>query len=38
MAFENYWLFMVYLPNKFGLEFWVLVEVENKYVVSILPY
>jgi len=26
------------MPNKFRLKFWVLVEVDNKSIVDILPY
>ena len=33
--------FIVYMPNKqdkFGIKFWLLVEVESKYVVNLRPY
>ena len=41
MPMKNHCSFIVYMPNKsdkFGKKFWLLVEVESKYVVNLLPY
>ena len=40
-AMKNKCLFIVYMPNKakkFGMKFWMLTEVDSKYVYNILPY
>ena len=41
MPMKNHCPFIVYMPNKpdkFGIKFWLLVEVESKYVVNLRPY
>ena len=41
MPMKNRCPFIVYMPNKpdkFGIKFWLLVEVESKYVVNLQPY
>ena len=41
MPMKNRCPFIVYMPNKpdkFGIKFWLLVEVESKYVVNLRPY
>ena len=41
MPMKNRCSFIVYMPNKpekFGIKFWLLVEVESKYVVNLQPY
>ena len=41
MPMKNRCLFIVYMSNKldkFGIKFWVLVEVEKKYVVNLRLY
>ena len=30
--------FIVFMPDKFGMKFWVLAEVKSKYVCNLLPY
>ena len=41
LPMKNRCPFIVFMPNKpdkFGLKFWVLAEVENKYIVNVIPY
>ena len=41
MSMKNCCPFIVYMPNKpdkFWIKFWLLVEVESKYVVNLQPY
>ena len=41
MPMKNHCPFIVYMPNKpdkFGIKFWLLVEVESKYMVKLRPY
>ena len=41
MSMKDCCPFIVYMPNKpvkFGIKFWLLVEIESKYVVNLRPY
>ena len=41
LPMKNRCPFIVFMPNKpdkFGIKFWVLAEVENKYIVNVIPY
>ena len=41
MPMKNCCPFIAYIPNKpekFGIKFWLLIEVESKYVVNLQPY
>ena len=41
LPMKNRCLFIVYMPNKpekFGIKFWMLVEVESQFVLNIRPY
>lgn len=41
LPMKNRCPFIVYIPNKpdkFGIKFWILAEVNSKYVVNIIPY
>ena len=41
LPMKNRCPFIVFMPNKpdkFGMNFWVLAEVKNKYIVNVLPF